>query len=249
MQRFSGRNVSFLRVSATTIVRMVLYLDQRHIQWMNDHAEILDRVVQDVLKPQLKTRLSELAYGPRHSMQVTEHPECKVLYYFQTLSTRPAVLLKTRTLDFPRPGGVTSVPLDTPEDHGANAALPTQTQRRAPEASGPIVPPSQDEPPEGAWDESDEEAKPPKPHVHTTYAGFHVFGQELVLVIEPTDETLQAHPEWFHVYDDDASQHERRQLSNAAALSFDAVASGAYGRQRAPREDTPLFRGLSPDED
>lgn len=162
---------------------------------------------------------------------------------------RCALLTQTRTLDFPRPGGVTSVPLDTPEDHGANAALPTQTQRRAPEASGPIVPPSQDEPPEGAWDESDEEAKPPKPHVHTTYAGFHVFGQELVLVIEPTDETLQAHPEWFHVYDDDASQHERRQLSNAAALSFDAVASGAYGRQRAPREDTPLFRGLSPDED
>ncbi|WFD19388.1 hypothetical protein MCAP1_001618 [Malassezia caprae] len=199
MQRFSGCNVSFLRVSATTIVRMVLYLDQRHIQWMNSHPGILDRVVEDVLKPQLKTRLSELAYGPRTNMQVTEHPECKVLYYFQTPSTRPAVLLKTRTLDFPRPGGVTSVPLDTPEEHGANAALPSQTQRRAPEA-GPVVPPSQDEP-----QDSDDESKPSKPHVHATYSGFHVFGQELVLVIEPTDETLQAHPEWFHVDDDDAS--------------------------------------------
>lgn len=52
MQRFSGRNVSFLRVSRTTIVRMVLYLDQRHIQWMNSHPEILDRVVGEVLKLQ-----------------------------------------------------------------------------------------------------------------------------------------------------------------------------------------------------
>jgi len=135
------------------------------------------------------------------------------------------------------------VPLDTPEEHGANAPLPSQTQRRAPEPPGPVVPPSQDEP-----QESDDETNPPKPQVRTTYAGFHVFSQELVLVIEPTDETLQAHPEWFCVNDDDASQHEHRQLSNAATLSFDTAYSGAYGRRQMQRGDTPLFRGLSPDD-
>lgn len=112
-----------------------------------------------------------------------------------------------------------------------------------------MVPPSQDEP-QAAWDESDDEVTPVKPHVHASYAGFHVFDQELVLVIEPTDETLQSHPEWFHVNDDDASQRERRQLSNAATLSFDAPSfSAAYGRQKTQRDDTPLFRGLSPGDD
>ncbi|WFD26924.1 hypothetical protein MNAN1_001913 [Malassezia nana] len=239
MPRFTGRNVSFLRVSASTIVPMVLYLDQRHIRWMNSHPDLFDRVVHQVLRPHI---------------QVAEHPECKVLYYFQTPSSRPAVLLKvrtmrltwTRTLEFPQPNGVTAVPLDTSKEHGANAAVPLRT------AAGPVVPPSQDEPvssPNPALDSDDEASALQKPHVCATYANFHVFGHELVLVIEPTDETLEAHPDWFYVDDDDASQTERRQLASAASLSFDAASPRAtYGRH-ARRGDTPLFRGASSEDE
>lgn len=248
---------------------MVLYLDQRHISWMNSHPDLFDRVVHQVLRPQYVTLPHQtfnaaqracIRSAPRHTsgrapcVEKLTPAECKVLYYFQTPSSRPAVLLKvrttrltwTRTLEFPQPNGVTAVPLDTPEEHGANAAVPLRT------AAGPVVPPSQDEPvssPNPTLDSDDEASALQKPHVRATYAGFHVFGHELVLVIEPTDETLEAHPDWFYVDDDDTSQTERRQLASAASLSFDAASPRAtYGRH-ARRGDTPLFRGASSEDD
>ena len=51
MPPFSTRNVYYLRVSARTVLHMVLYLDQRHVQWMNENAQILQSVVQEILRP------------------------------------------------------------------------------------------------------------------------------------------------------------------------------------------------------
>jgi hypothetical protein len=51
MTRFAVRNVYYLRISATTIIMTVLYLDQRHVRWMNANPELLHRIVHEVIRP------------------------------------------------------------------------------------------------------------------------------------------------------------------------------------------------------
>lgn len=97
---------------------------------------------------------------------------------------------------------------------------------------------------------SDEDVKI-KPKVKVSYAGFTIFGKELVCVLEPTAAVLAADPALFHVEDDGSSGEERRQLQSRARVVWDAPAAGParsqrqYGREER-REDTPLFRGMTP---
>ncbi|WFD41769.1 hypothetical protein MPSI1_000405 [Malassezia psittaci] len=51
MERFTVRNVYYLRMSAHTILTTVLYLDQRHVKWMNQNPEVWQRAVNELLKP------------------------------------------------------------------------------------------------------------------------------------------------------------------------------------------------------
>ena len=50
-QQFTARNVFYLRISATTVLHMLLYLDRRHVEWMS--SEMLEKVLHA-----LKTRIS-----------------------------------------------------------------------------------------------------------------------------------------------------------------------------------------------
>lgn len=52
MRRFASRNVFYLRVSAFAIVHSVLYLDQRHVRWMNENSHIFEHVINDLVGPQ-----------------------------------------------------------------------------------------------------------------------------------------------------------------------------------------------------
>ena len=82
-------------------------------------------------------------------------------------------------------------------------------------------------------------------YVNYAYASF---AKELVLVIEPTDQTIAVNPDLFHVEDDDKSRKEKRQLDQPSKIQFDTGVS-QFGRanRRAARADTPLFRGDTPD--
>lgn len=51
MEPFSVRNVSYLRISAHTILITVLYLDQRHVRWLNEKPEMWHRAVYELLRP------------------------------------------------------------------------------------------------------------------------------------------------------------------------------------------------------
>lgn len=53
-QQFTARNVFYLRISATTVLHMLLYLDRRHIEWMS--AEMLEKVLH-ALKSRIATKL------------------------------------------------------------------------------------------------------------------------------------------------------------------------------------------------
>lgn len=54
-QQFSTRNAFYLRISPTTVLHFVLYLDPRHVDgWMS--SEVLDKVL-FALKPRIVTKL------------------------------------------------------------------------------------------------------------------------------------------------------------------------------------------------
>ena len=88
------QNVYYLRISATTILTTVLYLDQRHVTWMNDNPSILEHAVHDIIRPQLVHLLQDVALHASDKMQTAEQEAFRVLYYFQDAERSPAVLLK-----------------------------------------------------------------------------------------------------------------------------------------------------------
>lgn len=146
------------------------------------------------------------------------------------------------------------MPLDD-ADAPSNAAVPPRTDanpiavKEEPLDDGaPLFIPESDE--EQEEPSSDEDVKI-KPKVKVSYAGFTIFGKELVCVLEPAAAVLAADPALFHVEDDGTSGEERRQLQSRARVVWDAPAAGPtrsqrqYGREER-REDTPLFRGMTP---
>ena len=51
---------------------MVLYLDQRHVEWMNENPGILDYVVHSVVRPRLPDLFREASSGDSKKMEVVE---------------------------------------------------------------------------------------------------------------------------------------------------------------------------------
>ena len=76
MRDFSVRNVYYLRISALTILTMVLYLDQRHVEWMNENPGILDYVVHSVVRPRLPDLFREASSGDSKKMEVVDLGVC-----------------------------------------------------------------------------------------------------------------------------------------------------------------------------
>lgn len=48
---FSQRNAYYLRASPYTVIQMILYLDSRHVQWMNEEGKQVLSKVMEMLKP------------------------------------------------------------------------------------------------------------------------------------------------------------------------------------------------------
>lgn len=152
------------------------------------------------------------------------------------------------------------MPLD--DDEAANAHIPSRMQPAEPEVKeepiddeGPLfIPASDDEGSVRAPSPASDEDVKVKPKVRVSYAGFSVFGKELVCVLEPTADAIAANPDLFNV-EDDATRREQRQLSEHARVAFEAPAPSQrsqrqYGRgesmRNASRQPTPLFRGMTP---
>ncbi|WFC94468.1 hypothetical protein MBRA1_001098 [Malassezia brasiliensis] len=233
MEPFSVRNVSYLRISAHTILITVLYLDQRHVRWLNEKPELWQRAVYELLRPRMRSLLVQALQDPSH----TAEPESKSLQF---------------------PSG--TVPLD--DEEAANAHIPSRTQPSEPavkeepiDDEGPLfIPASDDEGSVRAPSPASDEDIKVKPKVRVSYAGFSVFGRELVCVLEPTAEAIAANPDLFNVKDD-AARREQRQLSEHARVAFETPAptqrsQRQYGRgesmRNASRQPTPLFRGMTP---
>ncbi|KAL6309654.1 hypothetical protein BKA93DRAFT_821379 [Sparassis latifolia] len=100
--RFGVRNVYYLRISASTVIPLYLYLDERHVEWMSER--VLQHVLAD-LRPQILQKLIDEAdaqLGPggpanakRGSVDVHRGDTYQFGYFLRKMEPH-SVLIKTR---------------------------------------------------------------------------------------------------------------------------------------------------------
>ncbi|KAH9899939.1 hypothetical protein C8Q73DRAFT_725499 [Cubamyces lactineus] len=118
--RFQTRNAYYLRISATTVIPLYLYLDERHVEWMSER--VLQHVLAD-LRPLILPKLNAEAdahLGPggpasakRGTLDVHRGDTYQFGYFLR--ATEPhAVLIKTRTfVAAPKPTPRAAMPSGT----------------------------------------------------------------------------------------------------------------------------------------
>ncbi|KAI0638115.1 hypothetical protein C8Q77DRAFT_1089428 [Trametes polyzona] len=132
--RFQTRNAYYLRISATTVIPLYLYLDERHVDWMSER--VLQHVLAD-LRPLILPKLNAEAdahLGPggpanakRGTLDVHRGDTYQFGYFLR--GTEPhAVLIKTRTF--------TAAPKPAPRPAAAPAISVKGGKKTAPPASG-----------------------------------------------------------------------------------------------------------------
>ncbi|KAI0375569.1 hypothetical protein BV20DRAFT_1008081 [Pilatotrama ljubarskyi] len=137
--RFQTRNAYYLRISATTVIPLYLYLDERHVEWMSER--VLQHVLAD-LRPLILSKLNAEAdahLGPggpanakRGTLDVHRGDTYQFGYFLR--GTEPhAVLIKTRTFAAaPRPPPRTTIPKASSSTKSTQAPASKQAQKRKP---------------------------------------------------------------------------------------------------------------------
>ncbi|KDQ64604.1 hypothetical protein JAAARDRAFT_118507 [Jaapia argillacea MUCL 33604] len=93
---FHARSLHYLRISATTVLPLYLYLDERHIDWMSDR--VLQHVLADLrplIVPKLRAELQAQLESKKGTVDVHRGDFYQFAFFFR--QTEPhAVLIKTR---------------------------------------------------------------------------------------------------------------------------------------------------------
>ncbi|PWN54375.1 hypothetical protein IE53DRAFT_359271 [Violaceomyces palustris] len=129
---FSQRNVFYLRASAYVVLQTILYLDPRHVDWLNHNPHIFQAVLA-MLKTRIMPKLKREAdpNGPISKMSKKERvdvypaPEFQVAYFFRKMDQRHAVLLKFLT--FPSGPSTSSVKIEDENDR-VHAPIPSTSR-------------------------------------------------------------------------------------------------------------------------
>ncbi|OSD04176.1 hypothetical protein PYCCODRAFT_1476230 [Trametes coccinea BRFM310] len=140
--RFQTRNLYYLRISATTVIPLYLYLDERHVEWMSER--VLQHVLSD-LRPLILPKLNAEADahlgpgGPANAKKGTldVHRGDSYQFGYFLRGTEPhAVLIKTRTFTAaPRPTSHGNAPVATSSSRQQNTvADKTVGKKRKPRA-------------------------------------------------------------------------------------------------------------------
>ncbi|KAG1907086.1 uncharacterized protein F5891DRAFT_940374 [Suillus fuscotomentosus] len=121
MAGFSVRNAYYLRVSASSVIPLYLYLDERHVDWMSD--TVLQHVLAD-LRPLVLPKLQaekDIHFGPgassgrKGAVDVHRGETYQAAFFFQ--KTEPHnVIIKTRSfVPAPPPSSKVNIPPPRPE--------------------------------------------------------------------------------------------------------------------------------------
>ena len=136
-KKFTQRNVFYLRASPYVVLQTILYLDYRHVEWMNLNPDILNQVL-SILRTRIMPKLRKesdssgklSAMSKKERVDVYSDRDFQVAYFFRRMDDRHSVLLKEKSLVFPNDPSLGEVKVE--EEGNANLHAPIPRAAAAP---------------------------------------------------------------------------------------------------------------------
>lgn len=124
-KKFTQRNVFYLRASPYVVLQTILYLDHRHVTWMNLNPSILTQVL-SILRTRIMPKLRKesdssgklSAMSKKERVDVYSDRDFQVAYFFRRMDDRHSVLLKEKSLVFPSDPSLGEVKVEMDEEVG-----------------------------------------------------------------------------------------------------------------------------------
>ncbi|GAA5899129.1 hypothetical protein JCM6882_004624 [Rhodosporidiobolus microsporus] len=145
--RFRPRQSSYLRISPTTVLQMILYLEPAHTEWMNQN-NVLERML-FALRDRIPLKLAQEGTGKKSGKEkshvdVFRGADYQMAFFFRRANDKHVVLLKDKDLQYTsRPSQQPPVPKPAPPppqprrgNKRARAARSPSSSSGAPEARG-----------------------------------------------------------------------------------------------------------------
>ncbi|ORY33710.1 hypothetical protein BCR39DRAFT_518730 [Naematelia encephala] len=270
--QFSTRNAFYLRVSNYRVIPLFLYLDERHVDWMEDRVL---QLVMSELQSKLPPLLTNSRNEKKHKVHVERGEGYQYCYFLRTTTRTEVVLLKNKSYSLrPPTPPPESTPLreQTPKRSRTRSTSTTTRPRSTPTkrarssrstsvrsdvesiGSPPLV--SEEVQVKDEREETPEVEergiKDWKPDVNVTFKGFGTSSVQLVLIIEPYPPLPPSE------YAPPSSRLSSRSTSIAASRSRSRHFSGTGARSSStslsvapgnsgsrPQSHTPNMRNAS----
>ncbi len=141
-KKFTQRNVFYLRASPYVVLQTILYLDYRHVAWMNEHPDILTQVL-SILRTRIMPKLRKesdasgklSAMSKKERVDVYSDRDFQVAYFFRRMDDRHSVLLKEKSLVFPADPTLAEVKVEDEGNTNLHAPIPRASATPAPAAA------------------------------------------------------------------------------------------------------------------
>lgn len=141
-KKFTQRNVFYLRASPYVVLQTILYLDYRHVEWMNLNPNILTQVL-SILRTRIMPKLRKesdpsgklSAMSKKERVDVYSDRDFQVAYFFRRMDDRHSVLLKEKSLVFPSDPTLGEVKVEEEGNGNLHAPIPRATPAPARAAS------------------------------------------------------------------------------------------------------------------
>lgn len=141
-KQFTQRNVFYLRASPYVVLQTILYLDYRHVAWMNEHPDILTQVL-SILRTRIMPKLRKesdasgklSAMSKKERVDVYSDRDFQVAYFFRRMDDRHSVLLKEKSLVFPADPTLAEVKVEDEGNANLHAPIPRASATPAPAAA------------------------------------------------------------------------------------------------------------------
>ncbi|BGP52562.1 hypothetical protein JCM8202v2_000117 [Rhodotorula sphaerocarpa] len=132
---FRPRQSNYLRISPTTVLQMILYLEPAHVEWMNN--SVLERMLM-ALRDRIPLKLAQEGPGKAKGREKTQvdvfrGTDYQMAFFFRRSSDKHVVLLKHKHFYDPPPSQAGSQPQPQPQP-----GRPSGGQKRARSISVPM---------------------------------------------------------------------------------------------------------------
>ncbi|CAO1638477.1 unnamed protein product [Sympodiomycopsis kandeliae] len=232
---YGPRNIFYLRVSPRQVLSCILYIDPRHVLWLNKHPSIFHstlKILKDRIlhKLEREAKVIKIGYKKTKSLKgeisgnevidVIHQSEFKLAYFFRKQAEPHSVLIKDKQFIFPNDDkkGKQPQPPHQSEIHDApEGGVRIKPDPEAQDESGDLM----DLPPAIPVEEEQERMQEeqidekPKFKLKVKYRGYRIFTKALILVLEPSASARARSPDLFT----SANNSNKRQLSSTPSIS------------------------------